>query len=65
VFAALAEFIRELTVEGTRGGLDAAWACGVRLGRPSAMTAEQIQHARDLLTLLAVSVAPRLVSGAR
>ena len=50
VFAALAEFIRELIVEGTREGLDAARARGVRLGRPPAMTAEQIRHARDLLT---------------
>jgi DNA invertase Pin-like site-specific DNA recombinase len=49
VFAALAEFIRELIVEGTREGLNAARARGVRLGRPPAMTAEQIQHARDLL----------------
>jgi len=50
VFAALAEFIRELSAEGTREGLDAARARGVRLGRPPAMTAEQIRHARDLLT---------------
>ena len=50
VFAALAEFIRELIVEGTHEGLDAARARGVRLGRPPAMTAEQIRHARDLLT---------------
>ncbi len=49
VFAALAEFIRELIVEGTREGLDAARGRGVRLGRPPAMTAEQIRHARDLL----------------
>ncbi len=48
VFAALAEFIRELIVEGTREGLDATR--GARLGRPPAMTAEQIRHARDLLT---------------
>ena len=34
VFAALAEFIRELIVEGTREGLDAARGRGVRLGRP-------------------------------
>jgi DNA invertase Pin-like site-specific DNA recombinase len=51
VFAALAEFIRELIVEGTREGLDAARARGQRLGRPPAMTAEQIRQARDLLTL--------------
>jgi DNA invertase Pin-like site-specific DNA recombinase len=50
VFAALAEFIRELIVEGTREGLDAARARGQRLGRPPAMTAEQIRQARDLLT---------------
>jgi DNA invertase Pin-like site-specific DNA recombinase len=34
VFAALAEFIRELIVEGTHEGLDAARARGQRLGRP-------------------------------
>ena len=34
VFAALAEFIRELIVEGTREGLDAARGRGARLGRP-------------------------------
>ncbi|WP_435831799.1 recombinase family protein [Nonomuraea fuscirosea] len=50
VFAALAEFIRELIVEGTREGLEAARARGQRLGRPPAMTPEQIRHARDLLT---------------
>jgi DNA invertase Pin-like site-specific DNA recombinase len=50
VFAVLAEFIRELIVEGTREGLDAARARGQRLGRPPAMTPEQIRHARDLLT---------------
>jgi DNA invertase Pin-like site-specific DNA recombinase len=49
VFAALAEFIRELIVEGTHEGLTAARARGVRLGRPQAMNAEQIGHARDLL----------------
>ncbi|MGW8526983.1 recombinase family protein [Nocardiopsis sp. NPDC055824] len=50
VFAALAEFIRELIVEGTHEGLDAARAAGKRLGRPPAMTAEQVRHARDLLS---------------
>lgn len=45
VFAALAEFIRELIVQGTHEGLDAARARGARLGRPSAMTEEQIRHA--------------------
>jgi DNA invertase Pin-like site-specific DNA recombinase len=50
VFAALAEFIRELTVQGTREGIAAARARGTRLGRPPAMTPEQIGHARALLT---------------
>ncbi|MFH8738499.1 recombinase family protein [Streptomyces sp. NPDC017964] len=39
VFAALAEFIRELIVQGTHEGLEAAWARGERIGRPAA-TAE-------------------------
>ena len=38
-------------MEGTREGLDAARARGQRLGRPPAMTGEQIRQARDLLTL--------------
>jgi DNA invertase Pin-like site-specific DNA recombinase len=49
VFAALAEFIRELIVEGTHEGLAAARARGTRLGRPPAMTPEQVRHARALL----------------
>ncbi|MGV9544118.1 recombinase family protein [Nocardia beijingensis] len=50
VFAALAEFIRELIVRGTHEGLDAARARGQRLGRPPAMTTEQIRQARAILT---------------
>lgn len=49
VFAALAEFIRELIIQGTNEGLAAARARGQRLGRPPAMTPEQVKHARDLL----------------
>ncbi|MGW2962696.1 recombinase family protein [Streptomyces sp. NPDC001220] len=48
VFAALAEFIRELIVQGTNEGLDAARTRGARLGRPPALTDEQVRHARDL-----------------
>jgi DNA invertase Pin-like site-specific DNA recombinase len=47
VFAALAEFIRELIVDGTNEGLAAAR--GQRLGRPPAMNAEQIRQARAML----------------
>ncbi|MEU7861227.1 recombinase family protein [Nonomuraea sp. NPDC049141] len=50
VFAALAEFIRELIVEGTHEGLAAARARGQRLGRPPALTPEQVTHARHMLT---------------
>jgi DNA invertase Pin-like site-specific DNA recombinase len=57
VFAALAEFVRELIVEGTREGLDSARARGQRLGRPPAMTPEQVAHARALLAQPDASVA--------
>ncbi|MFE4255520.1 recombinase family protein [Streptomyces sp. NPDC056910] len=50
VFAALAEFIRELIVQGTHEGLAAARARGERIGRPPAMSEEQIRQARGLLT---------------
>jgi DNA invertase Pin-like site-specific DNA recombinase len=50
VFAALAQFLRELIVQGTNEGLAAARARGQRLGRPPALTPEQVRHARDLLT---------------
>lgn len=50
VFAALAEFIRELIIQGTREGLDAARARGQRLGRPPALTPDQVRQARALLT---------------
>lgn len=50
VFAALAEFVRELIVTGTREGLAAARARGQRLGRPPALDADQIRQARVLLT---------------
>ncbi|MFE5621114.1 recombinase family protein [Streptomyces virginiae] len=49
VFAALAEFIRELIVSGTREGLDAARARGRVGGRPTVATPEIIRAARDLL----------------
>src|SRR5699024_5277611 len=57
VLAALAEFIRELIVEGTKEGLAAARAAGTRLGRPPAMDDEQIRHARALLAQPENSVA--------
>jgi len=49
VFAALAEFIRELIVSGTREGLAAARARGRVGGRPTVVTPEVIRAARDML----------------
>jgi DNA invertase Pin-like site-specific DNA recombinase len=51
VFAALAEFIRELIVSGTREGLAAARARGRVGGRPTVVNAEIIRAARDTLPL--------------
>ena len=49
VFAALAEFIRELIVAGTHEGLAAARARGRVGGRPSVVTPDIIRAARDML----------------
>lgn len=57
VFAALAEFIRELIVQGTHEGLAAARARGERIGRPPAMNEEQIRHARSMLANPEASIA--------
>jgi DNA invertase Pin-like site-specific DNA recombinase len=48
IFAALAEFERDLIRERTRAGLDAARARGRNGGRPSVMTAEKLRVAREL-----------------
>src|SRR4051812_38138739 len=49
VFAALAEFIRELIITGTREGLAAARARGRVGGRPSVITPDILRAARDML----------------
>ncbi|MGA4996108.1 recombinase family protein [Nonomuraea bangladeshensis] len=49
VFAALAEFIRELIVAGTHEGLAAAHARGHTGGCPTVVTPELLKAARDLL----------------
>jgi DNA invertase Pin-like site-specific DNA recombinase len=49
VFAALAEFIRELIVENTREGLAAARARGRVGGRPTVVNEDLLRAARDLL----------------
>ncbi|MFF9352312.1 recombinase family protein [Streptomyces sp. NPDC014734] len=49
VFAALAEFIRELIVQGTNEGLAAARARGRFGGRPSVVNDKLLRAARDML----------------
>ncbi len=48
VFGALAEFERELIRERTRAGLAAARARGRKGGRPTVMTPEKVQIAREM-----------------
>ena len=48
VFAALAEFERDLVRERTRAGLAAARARSRQGGRPSVMTADRLKVARDM-----------------
>ncbi|SEU46511.1 recombinase family protein [Nonomuraea wenchangensis] len=49
VFAALAEFIRELIIAGTREGLAAARARGRVGGRPTVVSPDLIRAAKDML----------------
>jgi DNA invertase Pin-like site-specific DNA recombinase len=49
VFAAFAEFERELIRERTRAGMTAARRRGVVVGRPRKLTAHQLAHARQLI----------------
>lgn len=44
------EGVQQSIMQGTHEGLAAARARGERIGRPPAMTEEQIRHARGLLT---------------
>ncbi|GAA2171349.1 recombinase family protein [Actinomadura napierensis] len=48
VLGAMDEFLRELIVEGTREGLDAARARGRKGGRPAVMTDLQVAQARRM-----------------
>ena len=48
MFAALAEFERDLIRERTSAGLAAARSRGRRGGRPSVMTAHKLQVAREM-----------------
>jgi DNA invertase Pin-like site-specific DNA recombinase len=50
IFAALAEFIRELIVQGTREGLATARAHGRIGGRPTVVNDDLLRAARDMLS---------------
>ena len=49
IFAALAEFERELIRERTRAGMRAARRRGRHVGRPKRLTPDQLDHARALI----------------
>lgn len=49
IFAGIADFERSLINERTSAGRAAAIARGVRFGPPSALTAEQVAHAKKLI----------------
>lgn len=50
VFASLAQFERELIRERTTAGLESAKARGVKLGRPTVLSPEQVRHAALLVS---------------
>ena len=49
IFAALAEFERELIRERTRAGIRAARRRGRHIGRPRRLSQDQLDHARALI----------------
>lgn len=49
LMGAIAEFERTLIVERTRAGVEAAKKRGKHLGRPIALSAAQVRHARTLI----------------
>jgi len=49
LMGAIAEFERALIVERTRAGIEAAKKRGKHMGRPIALTAAQVRHARALI----------------
>lgn len=49
LMGALAEFERALIVERTQAGLQAARTRGASVGRPHALTAAQVKHAKKLI----------------
>ncbi len=63
VFAALAEFEREMIRERTNAGLAAARRRGKKLGRPKSLTSDQVEMAKTMMAnpvLTAAQVAAQL-----
>lgn len=61
ICAGIADFERSLILDRTQDGRIRAKARGVRFGPPSALTAEQIAHARELLDTKSVSEIAKLL----
>lgn len=57
IFAAIAEFQREIIVENTVAGLDAARRRGARLGRPPLLDEADVQRGHALIMQTGLSVA--------
>lgn len=53
--AVFAEFEREQISDRTKAGMEAARKRGVKIGRPSALTDDQIVHARELVRVQGMS----------
>jgi DNA invertase Pin-like site-specific DNA recombinase len=49
MMGAMAEFERDLIVERTKAGMDAARERGQHLGRPMKLNRDQVAHARELI----------------
>jgi DNA invertase Pin-like site-specific DNA recombinase len=49
LMGALAQFERTLIIERTQAGLQAARKRGAKVGRPRALTADQVKHAHALI----------------
>ena len=63
IFAALAEFERDMIRERTSAGLAAARKRGVAIGRPRALTPEQILMAEAMTADPAISTRPEVLVG--
>lgn len=61
IFAGIAEFERSLIIERTNSGRESARSRGVKFGSPAALSAAQIEHARELIATKSVTEAAQLL----